>query len=248
MIKYVPTDGNWVRTSSITTVCPNRFEELGSIEATVASRLLGIDDPIAVRQVKFLRPVRTTDPESDDEGSESVGRIDEVLVDPRAYPLRWCAIEVQAVYHSGASWNLEFKQVIATEGAYGDAPAGRRHPDFRSSSAKRLLPQLQVKVPTLRRWGKKMAVVVDEEFMNALAPMEHATDLSNCDIAWFVMKYNRIRETGQWSLSMQEPVLTTLENAVTGLTAGLPVALNTFEQRIREKVLREHGHQLPSAR
>ena len=49
---------------------------------------------------------------------------------------------------------------------------GRRRPDYRSSGPKRLSPQLDVKVPVLRNWGKKVVVVIDRFFydnMNTLA-------------------------------------------------------------------------------
>jgi hypothetical protein len=42
----------------------------------------------------------------------------------------------------------------------------------------------------LRRWGKKMAVVIDEGFFRALGKMDEVKHASNCDIAWFVVRYN----------------------------------------------------------
>ena len=47
-------------------------------------------------------------------------------------------------------------------------PSDVRCPDWRSSGAKRLMPQLQIKVPTLRRWGAKLAVAVDAPFFASL--------------------------------------------------------------------------------
>jgi hypothetical protein len=65
------------------------------------------------------------------------------------------------VYFYGASMTAEFKMLRYHEAAGVPFLAGHR-PDYRSSGPKRLMPQLQIKVPSLRRWGKKMAVVVDE--------------------------------------------------------------------------------------
>ena len=113
-------------------------------------------------------------------------------------------------------------------------PAGRRQPDYRSSGPKRLMPQLQIKVPTLRRWGKKMAVVVDRGFFDAMGKMDTVRHVSNCDIAWFVVRYD---EKGTMAtLARDEVYLTTLETSVEGLTAGIPVDLDTFEQRILAKI------------
>jgi hypothetical protein len=96
------------------------------------------------------------------------------------------------------------------------------------------MPQLQIKVPTLRRWGKKMAVVVDRNFFDALGKMADVKDVPSCDIAWFVVKYE---ETDRDAILAPDFVrLTTLERAVEGLTGGDPVTLEVFEARIREKL------------
>lgn len=113
-------------------------------------------------------------------------------------------------------------------------PAGRRRPDYRSSGPKRLMPQLQIKVPSLRRWGKKMAVVVDEAFWDALGPMDEVRDVSNCDIAWFVVGYEE--HADRVALIQRIVHLTTLERSVEGLTGGVPVSLENFERTIRAKL------------
>jgi len=51
------------------------------------------------------------------------------------------------------------------------------------------MPQLQIKVPTISRWGKKMAVVVDKSFWQSMSPMNPVKHLSNSDIVWFIMDY-----------------------------------------------------------
>lgn len=128
----------------------------------------------------------------------------------------------------------DFQAIEECEGEHIPFPSGTRRPDFRSSGPKRLMPQLQVKVPTLRRWGKKMAVVVDESFFSALGTMDAVRDISNADIAWFVMKYEE--QAGKAKLKPAFVHLTTLERAVEGLTAGRAVSLDVFESRIREKL------------
>ena len=96
------------------------------------------------------------------------------------------------------------------------------------------MPQLQIKVPTLRRWGKKMAVVVDRPFFSSLGKMEEVKDVSNCDIAWFVVRYSE--KQGKAVLEPDSVKLTTLESAVEGLTGGNPVHLSEFEARIRKEL------------
>jgi len=82
-----------------------------------------------------------------------------------------------------------------------------------------------------------MAVVVDRSFFNAMGKMEEVGDISNADIAWFIVNY---REGGShFDMYADAVVFTTLEKAVEGLTAGLPVTQEVFEGRIREKMTKE---------
>lgn len=215
-------------------VCPYRFRENGLIYRWVSETILGSDDPLIINEVGFLAGITTDD---SNEGSADVGRIDQVLLVSDSKPLDWCALEIQAVYFSGARMGGDFEAIKAHTAAGADLPfpAGNRHPDYRSSGPKRLMPQLQIKVPTLRRWGRKMAVVVDRDFFIALAPMVNVQDVSNCDIVWFVV--DLCEEDGQKRAHLMpgETHLTTLEHAVEGLTAGIPVSKEEFERRILEK-------------
>jgi hypothetical protein len=131
--------------------------------------------------------------------------------------------------------DAEFRAVRKDEGPGLPFPAGRRRPDWRSSGPKRLMPQLQIKVPAIRRWGKKMAVVVDEQFYGALGRMECVQDVDSCEIAWFVVAYEEAHSPNA-HLVPSFVRFTTLDRAVEGLTAGYPVTLQVFEQRIRDKL------------
>lgn len=201
----------------------------------IGETILQHPDPRLVKEVGFLeRPRGLT---ADSERGENVGRIDMVLVHPHQESLSWCALEMQAVYFSGDAMKNDFNHIAGHDSEEIPFPAGKRRPDYRSSQPKRLMPQLQIKVPTLRRWGKKMVVVVDRNFFEAMGEMDRVADISNCDIVWFVVKY---RETG--TQAVLEPDLmrfTTLERAVEGLTGGSPVALPEFEARIRKKLGRQ---------
>jgi len=82
----------------------------------------------------------------------------------------------------------EFK-ASAQSGGVLEYPAGQRRPDWRSSGPQRLLPQLQTKVPTISRWGKKMAVIIDRLFFDQLTGLDRQNHLSNSEIVWFVMDH-----------------------------------------------------------
>lgn len=222
----------------IRALCPNRFHDKSAVLAWVGEVVLGTNSPLVVGEVGFLESAELLD---GGEG-EDVGRIDMVLVDsskPRDYPLAWAAVELQAVYFSGKEMVGEFKAIAADVRENGSGliwPTENRRPDYRSSGPKRLMPQLQIKVPTLRRWGKKMAVVVDRSFFESLGQMDEAPYLSNADIAWFIVDFELDLESGRFSLVRTCTKFTTLEEAVTGLTGGTPLSQHAFEDRIRGKL------------
>ena len=224
---------------AIRVLCPYRFHEKNlafkwigefAIESTIVEK---------VGEVGFLE----SDKSLDSGGGEDVGRLDMILVDAdsiNAQELRWVAAEIQAVYFSGREMATEFTAIAKHVREGGDGliwPTEVRRPDYRSSGPKRLMPQLQIKVPTLRRWGKKMAVLVDEAFFQSLGRMQAVDDISNADIAWFRVTFVLNPTTKRYQIKRGDAVLTTLEESVKGLTAGTPVSKGEFEARIKQKLL-----------
>ena len=230
----LPVDGEH---GDLRVVCPARFDQASTIFREIGTRLLGTPDPIIVPEVRFLRRIEPVVAGTviEEIGREDVGNIDNVLVHPTADPLRWCAVEIQAVYFSGEKMSDLFRHIQKFAGPGIPFPDKVRRPDYRSSGPKRLMPQLQIKVPTLRRWGKKIAVVVDRAwFRTNVIRVPTVTDLSNCDIAWFTVGFDE--STNPAMLVVDEPHKQTLERAIEGLTGGFPVSLDEFERRIREKI------------
>jgi len=210
-----------------TTTCPYRFYENDLAFRWIGETILEFATPYIVNQVKFL----------EHEGS-AVGRIDHVLIHPNMESFAWCALEMQAVYFSGEKMIDEFRAIAESTGDEIPFPVGRRRPDFRSSGPKRLMPLLQMIVPTLRRSGKKMCVLVDRMLFNALGRMEPVQDVSNCDIAWFVVRYDE-NESGV-QLQHDFVHLTTLEYAIEGLAQVNGLSLLDIEKRIRKELLQTH--------
>ncbi|MGH6980983.1 MAG: NotI family restriction endonuclease, partial [Stellaceae bacterium] len=173
---------------------------------------------------------------------EDVGRIDMVCVNPENES-EWCAVEMQAVYFSGGAMSKDFPAIREYEGNDFPMPGVGRRPDFRSSGPKRLMPQLQIKVPTLRRWGKKMAVVIDKAFFDALGDMSHVDDVSNADIVWIIVGFDESAASGTAKLMVRETKFTTLERAVEGLTAGVPTTKAEFEKKLSAKLKRQKSKQ-----
>jgi hypothetical protein len=211
--------------------CPSRFLDENLVAQWVGETLLGTSKPAVISELPFLMG----EIQSEEGEEDAVGKIDEVLVNPDGGALRWCALEFQAVYFSGMSMENDFKVMREWAGPGVPLPAVQRRPDFRSSGPKRLMPQLQIKVPTISRWGKKMAVVIDLAFWESLGDMREVKELSNCEIVWFVVSFGPSRD-GRFALKRHETHFTTLLNAVEGLTGGTPMSLERFEKQIRDRL------------
>lgn len=220
--------------------CPHRFKQNNTVFVAVANAILGTATPEVATEVRFLQRQIGADLETpanpeEEAKSEDVGNIDVVLVNTEKAYLDWCALEIQAVYFSGEKMGSLFEHIKTSANDGIPFPDKVRRPDYRSSGPKRLMPQLQIKVPTLRRWGKKMAVVVDLPwFRTNIVGVETVRDISNADIAWFLIDFDE--STDPVTLRIADLQLQTLERAVDGLTGGYPVTLATFEGKILAKL------------
>jgi len=175
-----------------------------------------------------------------------IGRLDNVLVHPSRDPIDWCALELQAVYFSGKAMRREFEALGKHEYSSLPFPAAHRRPDWRSSGPKRLLLQLQTNVPHITRRGKKMAVVIDEAFFGSLVGLEAKDDLSNADIAWFVVGYD---QDTKWTLVPRRVVFSDLISSVRALTGGKALPRHEFEAQLRLKLAETYpDHPLVSSR
>ncbi len=165
------------------------------------------------------------------------GKIDLVVAKMSSGGLQWYGLEVQAVYFSGQGMESEFVSMRDDDHRKPPFPNAVRRPDWRSSSAKRLMPQLQVKVPTLRRWGSKMAVAVDRPFFQSIGGPSPAPsrDLNDGDIIWLVPGLSRNNE-GRYQLSREHWEVLTLEESSKKLLAAETVQRKTFEQALRNKL------------
>ena len=251
-IRKYDADGQTVPGDKIVTVCPNRFVQRLTSGKTlftwIAEIMLGASEPIIVKETPFLRKIvkRGKTSEATDEMAteakeevKKAGRIDWILINPatsHSSELEWCALETQALYFSGGKMRSEFD-------AYAHAPSavlfpsGKRRPDYRSSGPKRLWPQLDVKVPVLRNWGKKVVVVVDRFFyenMNTLVdPFPGAKNegerRDNADIAWFIVDYD-----GHLGLCVSDVIFTTLDSSRSALNATEPLSKVDFVKNLKQ--------------
>jgi hypothetical protein len=225
----VPTD------AEITITCPNRFRDGLDIYRWIGGVVLGDEKAVPLSEIGFLE---TRAQHGHEVTSEEVGRIDSVLVLPGTSPLKWCAVETQGMYFSGANMGDEFG-AIKNAGGAAVFPVGQRRPDYRSSGPKRLLPQLQIKVPTLRTWGKKTAVVVDESFLRCMGTLTTVSDLSHAEVIWFVVRVDE--SVTPHKLVRVKYLMSRLADSERSLNASDPVTQEVFETRIRERLMRVTG-------
>ena len=100
------------------------------------------------------------------------------------------------------------------------------------------MPQLQVKVPTLRRWGSKMVVPVDRPFFDAVGGVSpgFSRDLDDGDVIWLVPELAR-NDDGRWRLTRGHWEVLTLETTVDKLLAAETVRRGKFEDDLRMTLL-----------
>ena len=173
-------------------LCPVRFLDNGRIFRDAARIAFGEAASFAV--FPEIRILQVPDPKK--QGSlKKIGKVDFVLGKIVGGEVTdFCAVEVQAAYFSGTETRSALKHFIAHR-HFGILNTFRR-PDFRSSAQKRLIPQLQLKVPVFRRWGKKFFVVVDSQFFRSL-PEFRTTTPANSELTWLVYPLARQGETYQ---------------------------------------------------
>lgn len=222
-----------------TTTCPNRFLEKidgQTVFGYIANELFGVTSGAkVVKEVPFLHKVDAT---GANRGSKA-GRIDWVLVPKTPAPSEhsgfdWIAVETQAVYFSGgAIWGDMRKYLADPDNLH--APDVDRRPDFRSSGAKRLAPQLDAKSPVMRRWGRKVAVVVDEAFFAELSAFrDDGTDFDNSEVVWVVLRF-----TDSMKFEISRVVYAELQESIDALQATKPVNKTEFESGLSALLHRE---------
>lgn len=231
IVRYRKSHGGRIGTSegSPVIVCPARFEEANILVKWLAD-IIGFSPTQTriAREVPFMEGTSTGKP---------AGKIDMVVAKSSNGDLKWFGLEIQAVYFSGSGMRSEFEAMRDLDEDVPPFPNATRRPDWRSSSAKRLMPQLQIKVPTLRRWGSKLAVAVDRHFFDSIGgpSPSPSQDLNDGDIVWMVPELSAGRGGG-YTLSESHWEVLTLEESRRRLLAARTVSRNAFEKTLRDKL------------
>ena len=210
-------------------VCPSRFEE-NQLLVNWLAEIVGFapEEAMVAREVAFMEGTSTERP---------AGKIDLVVARVSGDDLKWYGLEIQAVYFSGQGMPSEFVNLRDDDHPRPPFPNAVRRPDWRSSSAKRLMPQLQIKVPTLRRWTSKLAVSVDRPFYDSIGgpSADPSQDLNDGDIIWLVPELQR-NEEGNFRLVRGHWEVLTLEDTTQKLLAAETIRREAFEQELLNKL------------
>ena len=209
-------------------VCPARFDEDRLLILWLAEIVgFGSADALVAREVPFMHGTETNRP---------AGKIDLVVAKTSNGGVIWHGLEIQAVYFSGRGMRSEFESLRDDSHEAPPFPAAIRRPDWRSSSAKRLMPQLQIKAPTLRRWGSKIAVAVDRPFFEAVGgpSPNRSQDLNDGDIVWLVPEL--AVDGGRHRLTRGHWEVLTLEASIEKLLAASTIRREVFEQALVSKL------------
>ena len=200
---------------SAASLCPVRFLERKRIFVDAAAIAFGPGTIFGV-----FPEIRILEIPAKKEGGrpKKIGKVDFLLgkIDDGKV-VDFAAVEIQAAYFSGGSLRKVFDNYMSERSL--DGIDTRRRPDFRSCAQKRLVPQLQLKVPVFRRWGKKFFVVVDYEFFESL-PVFPATTSGNSELTW--LAYPIARDGHAYSLSDPKILYSEWDEVQNSLREGKP--------------------------
>lgn len=210
--------------------CPARFEQ-GYMTVQWLADIVGFspDEAMLAREIPFMQSTTTNKP---------AGKIDLVVARTEGNRIEWYGLEIQAVYFSWPGMSTQFDVLARDDDVIPPHPDRLRRPDWRSSSAKRLMPQLQVKVPTVRRWNSKIAVAVDRPFFDSIGgpSKSPSQDINDGDIIWMVPEMSWDNDEGTFNLIRDHWEVLTLESSTDKLLAATTISRDTFETVLRDKL------------
>ena len=215
-------------------LCPVRFIERDVIFMDAARLAFG-------QHVRFgiFPEVRILKIEADTEGERDrkIGKVDYLLGKiENGTVVDFAAVEVQAVYFSGGESRSPLRYYMENQKL--DLANSDRRPDFRSSAQKRLVPQLQLKIPVFRRWAKKFFVVVDTRFFGSLPPFS-TTSRSNSEVTW--LSYPIVKSGNDYALGDVNIVYSEWDEVRNALREGTPPEPDEIVAELQAKLERRRN-------
>ena len=167
---------------------------------------------------------------------QSAGNVDYILVsyNQDGQITDFASVEVQGVYISGNLRNPFNDYMHNPSRDFEWKGRNYPHPDFLSSSRKRLIPQLLYKGGIFKSWNKKQCVVIQKSFFDTL-PLMPQTEKDKADIAWFLydLKYDETDKLNH--LSLVDIVYTEFDAALREVIFTKPGKISDFVSLLQEK-------------
>ncbi len=212
--------------NKVVVTCPIRFRENFQIVSDAANFFFPGSKYVALTEARLK-----------DLHGKSAGNIDIVIaaIDGNGEIIDFGAVEVQAVYITGNVRNVFEKYMANPKLNYKMEWPSKNYssPDYLSSSRKRLAPQLIYKGGILNKWGKKMSVVVDENFFSQLPELEEVSKEA-ADIAWMI--YGFQKNMGRYVLKRKRIQFTHFEDALATITTPDIGDVNDFVGYLKERI------------
>ena len=207
--------------------CPSRFREEWKILHNAASFVWPKGTKwTSLPEIKLM-----------DGNGQSAGNVDYVIVsyDNEGQITDFASIEVQGVYISGNLRN-PFQQYMQSPSSDFEWD-GRNfpHPDYLSSSRKRLIPQMLYKGGIFKAWKKKQCVVIQKSFFDTLPTLPQTTK-AKADIAWFLydLEYSEIDKRNH--LVLVNTIYTEFQPALEQIIHTKPGNMSDFLSQLQGKL------------
>lgn len=186
-----------------------------------------------------------------DKYGKSAGNIDVVLVayDEKGIVTDFGSLEVQAVYISGNLRKSFFVPLMENRQEYlrtnwEQSRKKNPHPDYLSSSRKRLAPQLIFKGGILKAWGRKQAVAVHRSFYETLPELPEVSK-EKADLAWLIYDLVFNEQQNRYNLTHTRTAYTEFKPALEKITISEPGPIDSFIAKLQTKLdAKLHGASL----
>ncbi len=183
-----------------------------------------------------LSEIRLVDAEG-----QAAGNIDYVVVSydkESGDILDFASVEVQGVYISGNLRNAFEEYMREPKSDFEWRGKNYPHPDYLSSSRKRLIPQMLTKGGIFKAWGKKQCVVIQQSFYNTLPSLPEVPQ-EDADIAWFLYDLVYDPNDHQNHLTLVKTVYTeftqALNTVITPKVGDMSSFVNLLQSKLEEK-------------
>ncbi len=173
-----------------------------------------------------------------DNNNLSAGNIDYVIVQYDHITKRildFASVEVQGVYISGNLRNAFDAYMRSQDPQFEWHGRYYPHPDYLSSSRKRLVPQMLYKGGIFKKWGKKQCVVIQKSFYDTLPPLPEVPQ-EEADIAWFLYDLVFNATDYQYHLTLIKVVYTEFDTALSAVITPQVGEIDKFINLLQTKL------------